>query len=198
MGAALPIIAVAATVIGAGVSAYGAYQQGQSQAQAARYQQQVALLNAQAAERNQALAERNAQYEGAAGARAADDQARRVRGAIGSQRAAFASNGLLLDSGTAADVQDDTAMLGGLAIGEIRDNSARRAAGYRIAGLNAGTEAEAASIRAQMYGDSASAASTAGWLNAGSSILGGGTRAYGQFTDMQRTGVPITNPPAVV
>lgn len=198
MGAALPIIAVAATVIGTGVSAYGAYQQGQAQAQAARYQQQVALLNAQTAERNQALANRNAEYEGAAGARAADDQARRVRGAIGAQRAAFASNGLLLDSGTAADVQDGTAALGGLAIGEIRDNSARRAAGYRIAGLNAQAEADAATLRGQMYADSADAASTAGWLSAGSSILGGATRAFGQYADMQRTGVPMTNIPAVV
>ncbi len=194
----LAVAAIAASVIGTGVAAYSAQQQGAAASQANRYQQQVAIINAQTAERNQALANKNAEYEAAAGAAQVDDQARRIRGTIGAQRAALASNGLLLDTGTAADLQDDTAELGGLAIGEIRDNSARRAAGYRISGMNAASEAQAATLRGQMYGDSASSASTAGWLGAGSSLLGGATRTFGMYADMQRSGVRMNNPPAVV
>lgn len=219
MGAVIPIIALATSVIGTGIAAYGQYRAGQTaaaqaqaqgQAQAAQFQYQAAIadINRRTAERNQYLAERNAGYVEAAGARLADDRARRIRQTIGAQRAALAANGLLLDQGTAADMQSDTASLGRLALAEIGENTRRQASGYRIAGVNARDEAEAATLRGEAYRVSAANAlsagafaadnaSTAGWLGATSSLLGGATSAFDRWADMRRTGVIINNPPTV-
>ena len=219
MGPALPVIAIAATVIGAGVTAYSQYRagqaasaqaqaQGQAQASQFQYQAAVADINRRTAERNQYLAERNAGYVEAAGARLADDRARRIRQTIGAQRAALAANGLLLDQGSAADMQGDTASLGRMALAEIGDNARRRASGYRIAGVNARDEAEAATLRGEGYRASATNAlsagafaadnaSTAGWLGATSSLLGGATLTFDRWADMRRSGVTINNPPVV-
>lgn len=219
MGPALPVIAIAATVIGTGVTAYSQYRagqaasaqaqaQGQAQASQFQYQAAVADINRRTAERNQYLAERNAGYVEAAGARLADDRARRIRQTIGAQRAALAANGLLLDQGSAADMQGDTANLGRMALAEIGDNTRRQASGYRIAGVNARDEAEAATLRGEGYRASASNAlsagafaadnaSTAGWLGATSSLLGGATSTFDRWADMRRTGVTINNPPTV-
>ena len=219
MGPALPVIATAATVIGTGVTAYGqiragqaagAQAQAQAQAQASQFQYQAAIadINRRTAERNQYLAERNAGYVEAAGARLADDRARRIRQTIGAQRAALAANGLLLDEGSAADMQGDTASLGRMAIAEIGDNTRRQASGFRIAGVNARDEAEAATLRGEGYRASASNAlsagafaadnaSTAGWLGATSSLLGGATSTFDRWADMRRSGVTINNPPVV-
>ena len=219
MGPVLPIIAITASVIGAGVSAYSqvragqaasaqAQAQGQAQASQFQYQAAVADINRRTAERNQYLAERNAGYVEAAGARLADDRARRIRQTIGAQRAALAANGLLLDQGSAADMQGDTANLGRVALAEIGDNARRQASGYRIAGVNARDEAEAATLRGEGYRASstnalaagafaADNASTAGWLGATSSLLGGATSTFDRWADMRRTGVTINNPPTV-
>lgn len=194
----LAVAAIAASVIGTGVSAYGAYQQGQAASTQARYQQQIAVINQQTATRNQALANRNAAYTEAAGARAVDDRARQIRGVIGSQRAAQAANGLIINEGSALDLQEDTAMLGGLAINEVRDDAGRRASGFRIQGLNAQDEARAASARGQAYAAAADSASTAGWLGATSSILTGASNTFGRWSDMQRTGVPMNSVPEIV
>lgn len=219
MGPALPVISIAATVIGAGVTAYSQYRAGQAAAAQARaqaqaqasqlqYQAAVADINRRTAERNLYLAERNAAYVEAAGARLADDRARRIRQTIGAQRAALAANGLLLDQGSAADLQGDTASLGRLALIEIGDNASRQASGYRIAGVNARDEAEAATLRGEAYRTSAANAlsagafaagnaSTAGWLGATSSLLGGAVSTFDRWADMRRTGVVLRNPPTV-
>ena len=215
----LAVAAIATSVIGAGVSAYGqiragqasaAQAQAQGQAAASQYQYQAAVadINRRTAERNTYLAERNASYVEAAGARLADDRARRIRQTIGAQRAALAANGLLLDEGSASDMQGDTASLGRMALAEIGDNTRRQASGYRIAGVNARDEAEAATLRGEGYrasasnsiaaGDFAAAnATTAGWLGATSSLLGGATSTFDRWADMRRTGVAINNPPVV-
>lgn len=193
----LAIAAIATSVIGAGVSAYGQYQQGQAQRQQAQYQSAVADLNAQTARRNSSLASQNAAYVEAGAAKQIDERARRIRAVQGAQRAALAANGLLLDSGTAADLTGDTARLGNLAIGEIRENGGRQAAGYRIAGMNAEAEAQAATLRGQAYAAAGESASTAGWLSAGTSLLGGATSTFDRWSDMRRTGVPLATPPVV-
>lgn len=197
MGAAMPMIAIASTVIGTGLQVYGQIQQAQSQQAAANYQAQVARFNQQAAERNQRLSERNAQYAEAAGARAMDDRTRRIRQVIGGQRAAAAANNLLPGEGTPALLQQDTSRLGDLALAELRENAARTASGYRIQGLNAQDEAALAGSRGEFYAAAGRDAGTAGWLSAGASLIGGATRTFDRWADMQRTGVPMMNPPMV-
>jgi hypothetical protein len=215
----LALAAIATTVVGAGVSAYGAYSQGQAQAEAAQmqgvaaaqqaqYQAAIADINRQTAERNAGLAETNAQFTETAGARLQEDRARRIRSIIGAQRAGLAANGLLIDAGTGVDLQEDVAELGGLAIAEIRSNAGRQASGYRIQGANAMDEALAATLRGQAYqiaGANALAAgnfaadaySTAGTIAAGSSLLGGATSTFDRFGRMQASGVRMSSIPAV-
>lgn len=216
----LALAAIATTVVGAGVSAYGAYSQGQAQAEAAQmqgvaaaqqaqYQAAIADINRQTAERNASLAETNAQYTEVAGARLQEDRARRIRTLIGAQRAGLAANGLLIDEGTGVDLQEDVADLGGLAIAEIRSNAGRQASGYRIQGANAMDEALAATLRGEAYrvagsnallaGDfAADAYSTAGTIAAGSSLLGGATSTFDRFGRMQSAGVRMSSIPAVI
>jgi hypothetical protein len=208
----LALAAIATTVIGTGVSAYGAYQQGQSQAGAAQmqaaaaarqaqYQAAIADINRQTAERNASLAETNAQYTEVAGARLQEDRARRIRNIIGAQRAGLAASGLVIGEGTGVDLQEDVADLGGLAIAEIRSNAGRQASGYRIQGANAVDEALAATLRGEAYrlsGQNALAAGafaadayrTAGTISAGSSLLGGATSTFDRYGRMQSSGIP--------
>lgn len=55
-----------------------------------------------------------------------------VRGLVGSQRAGFAAAGVDVGSGSAADVQADSAFLGELDAQQIRANAQREAWGYRV------------------------------------------------------------------
>lgn len=220
MGAALPAVAIAATIASTAVAAYGQYQsaqagaaqsraQGQAAAQQATYQAAVADINRRTALRNQALHERNAQYIEAGGARQGDDRARRLRQTVGAQRAALAANGLLIEAGTSgADMIEDTTTLGRMALSEVGENTRRQAFGQRIAAYNALEEATTAGLRGDAYrGSGANAiaagefgadrATTAGWLGVGSSLLSGATNSFDRWADMRRTGVVNNNPPAL-
>jgi len=97
MGPALPIVAIAATAIGAGITAVSSIQQGRAAKQQSAYQAQVAELNQQQALKNQQLAATNAGYVEDAAAKKADDEARAIRATMGAQRASLAANGLLVD-----------------------------------------------------------------------------------------------------
>ncbi|MNJ23108.1 hypothetical protein D3C77_174860 [compost metagenome] len=80
----------------------------------------------------------NAQYAGQAAEDAvargefeSDQQRLRTNAAIGTQRTGFAANGVDVNTGSAAEIQDDTAALGELDALTIRNNAAREAWGYR-------------------------------------------------------------------
>ena len=85
---------------------------------------------------------------------------------IGSQRAALASQGGDVDSGSPLDIQSDTARAGEFDAQTIRNNAAQQAYGYRLQAANAAGDAG-------RY--SASAANTMADLpfGIGSSLLGG-------------------------
>lgn len=67
-----------------------------------------------------------------AGNTSADWQRVRAKQAVGTQRSVQAANGIDVNSGSAAQLQDDTAMLGELDALTIQNNAAREAYGYRI------------------------------------------------------------------
>lgn len=203
MGPALPIIAVAATVIGAGVATYGVIQQGQAAKaqgraaqQAAAYQAQVQSNNAAIARRNAALSERSAAQAEQAGAQEVRAQANRTRALAAAQRVTAASRGLDVNSGSALDLTSGTADLGRESVANITDTAARRAAGFRIQGVNyedaAANDASSAGLslaqgtNAAVAGDTAQQAS---YLQAGSTLLTGAGSAARQYTDMTRNGV---------
>jgi hypothetical protein len=111
----------------------------------AKYQQKVAQGQARdAIDRGQA---------------AEDAHRRKVAQFAGKQRATMGASGVELTSGSFADVLQDTAMLGELDALTIRSNAQREAYGYQS--------------QAAVSGYEASAAKTAGWMNAGGSLLSG-------------------------
>lgn len=113
--AAIPFIAM-------GVSALMSAQQNKQagEASAAANMQNAAISRAQAAD-----SLKRGEFE-------ADQQRIKTAGAVGTQRAGFAGNGVDVNSGSAALVQDDTAALGELDALTIRNNAAREAWGYNI------------------------------------------------------------------
>lgn len=198
MGPALPIIAIASTIAGAGLTAFSSIQSGKAAQAQATYQAGMAQINAKQAEQNQILANRNAMYVEQGGARDVDDAARELRSVMGAQRAAMAANGLVVDSDTNADLQADTAYLGNRRIERISEGSGRAAYGQRIAGYNAGLDRATALTRANAYEVSGRSAARAGWMGAAGSLLGGASGAYNQYADMERTGVKFAKIPPII
>jgi hypothetical protein len=97
-----------------------------------------------------------------------DEQNQRSKAAalLGSQRAALASQGGDVNSGSPLDIQADTARAGEYDAQTIRNNAALKAYGYRVQGANTGAEANL---------DDYKAASTMSQLpySVGSTLLGG-------------------------
>jgi hypothetical protein len=103
---------------GAASSAKGARDAGKAQQKLAENNAQIAELQA-----DDAIV-RGQQEEGI--------HRLKVRGMIGSQRAAWGASGADVNSGNAVDVQADTARFGELDALTIRMNAAREAWGYRV------------------------------------------------------------------
>lgn len=102
-----------------------------------------------------------------AGNTSADWQRVRAGQTVGTQRSVQAANGIDVNSGSAAQLQDDTAMLGELDALTIQNNAAREAYGYRV----------------QAKQDILNASQTVqnGKTAAMGSILGGFGSAFGSF-----------------
>ena len=122
----------------------------------------------------EAMAEQNAAYKEAAaqdaekrGAVEADRYRRQVGQLIGTQRTGFAANGIDVNSGTAAEIQDDTAAFGEFDALTIANNAAREAWGYRVGAQND-------LMNGRMAQSNARSAATG-------SILGGVGSAFGSF-----------------
>ena len=98
---------------------------------------------------------------------AADWQRVKSGQAIGTQRSVQAANGIDVNSGSSALIQDDTAMLGELDALTIQNNAAREAYGYRV--------------QAQQGLSNAAQTVKNGKTAAMGSILGGAGKAFGSF-----------------
>lgn len=135
MGAALPVLSIAASVIGTAVSAVGQLQAGKARAAQLNYQAAVGRNNA-------ILAQRAADDARLRGEEAARREASKTKQLAGRQRAVLAANGQLVDQGSALDITDDTMQIGKLDELTIRSNAEREALGYEAQGMNfqAGSE----------------------------------------------------------
>ena len=115
---------LAATALSAGASAYGAINQSQALNAQADYSESMARVNQRFAERQAG----DALERGEENARTAirrSDQAR------GTQRASMAGQGIVLDSGSAMDIQNETAVAGARDAARIRQNTQLEAWGIR-------------------------------------------------------------------
>lgn len=140
-------------IVGGAISALGAIQQGNAQAASAEYNAKVAKRNKSAV-----LAQTEAEIE---------DKKTENRRQLGSIRAAYGASGLMLD-GSPLDVLEDTAVEQAYDVSKIRYQGAMKAEGY--------------SEQAALFKLEAKSAKTAGWIGAGSAIIGGlqtGLRDWG-------------------
>lgn len=184
MGVALPVVALAGTVIGTAISAYGSYASGMATANAAKYQAAVAANNA-------TVAKQNADYATEAGESKAQTQEMTTRALVGSQVAAQASSGLDVNSGSAVKVRSSAAALGTLSALNIRSNAAREAYGFT-------QQSQDYSGQSALDSSKASSATTAGAMGAVGSLVGGGSKTYDMVSNFQRTGAFMQNPPDIV
>lgn len=130
----LPALAIAATAASTAVSVKGAMDAQSAQNQANAY-------NASIQQRNAQVAEMQAQDAEARGKVAGNQHDLAVKGMIGSQRAAAAGSGLLVDSGSNLTTTQDTAGFGKLDSLTIQANAAKEAWGDRVQGSNSAASA---------------------------------------------------------
>ncbi|WP_341986812.1 virion core protein, T7 gp14 family [Pseudomonas aeruginosa] len=153
MGAALAPAAAAASVGGGILSAYSQIQQGKDAVRTANRQQ--AYLNRQARQvLDQGEFEDAQLYE----------QGRQI---VGAQRAGFAANGVDVNSGSASRVQESTMNQVAMDAEQVRRNAFNQAFGLITQG-NEGIRQARADYRTRR-------------LNAFSSLLTGGSQAYGNY-----------------
>lgn len=131
-------------------NAYASYEQG-------KYLDSVSKVNAGISRQAAADALERGSLE-------ADEQRKQTQQVIGSQRAAYASGGIDVNTGTAGQVQSDTAALGELDALTIMNNAAREAYGYEVQAIDQRQQGKLAKYQGKMQ--------------AIGSILGGAEKAY--------------------
>lgn len=164
MGAALPFIAAASI----GASALGSIAQGNQQAAAGKYNAQVQFNNAK-------IAQQNATFAGEQGAANAATEQQKTRAQVGEIKAAQAANGIDVNKGSAVDVRSSAAELGELNAITIRSNAARQAYGFQ-------TQAASDMAQSQLDKQQAKYDRQAGYIKAGTTLLGDATAGYNAGT----------------
>jgi hypothetical protein len=165
---------LAMAAVGTASSAIGQAQQGAASAGMANYQAQVARNNQMVAEWNAQRALQQGQV---------DEQNQRFKTAavLGSQRAALASQGGDVNSGSPLDIQADTARAGEYDAQTIGNNAALKAYGYRVQATNNAADAGRYDLQA---------ADTMANLpySVGSSLLGGASSLGAKYLDYKKQG----------
>lgn len=117
MSTTMMVATIASTVLAAGVSAYGQYEQGQQAKATAEYNARV----------NQNEAQKTLTQ-----ARIMETEERQKASEMRSkQRAALAAQGVVVDEGSALQIQDDTTRIGEANVLRIRQNAEERAEALR-------------------------------------------------------------------
>lgn len=154
--AAIPGAILAISAVSAAVSGYAAYKGSAAQRQAAQFNQGVA-------EQNQQVAGVQALQAAAAGAAKEDAYRRKLANLMGDQRAEAASTGVDINTGSALELQQDTAGLGAADLSTIRQDTRNSVWQARLGGTSAADQAK-------LYGFQAD--NTSPGLALGSSLLG--------------------------
>lgn len=170
--ATIGTIGSVASAVGAGVSAIGAFSQGRANSQSAKYNAAIAANNATISRQN---AERTSQEGEVKAAMAQQETRAKYAGILANQGA----SGVDVNSGSAVDVRSSAAATGELNAINIRANAARQA--YAQQTDAAGYDATSTLDKSQAKNDS-----TAGFLNAGSTLLGGLGDASNNYTNFKR------------
>ena len=163
----LTAASIGATLIGAGVSAFGSIESSDAASASASYQSQVAANNA-------TIAGENAQYAKAAGEAQVTQSELKTAATIGAIKTNQAASGLDVNSGSNEDVQSSAKELGELDALTIRNSAAKQAYGYQVQSTSFTQQSQLSSAQSQQD-------LTAGMFGAGSSILGGASSATNNY-----------------
>lgn len=147
--------------------AANAWAQGQSAQAGANFEAASLRMNAE-------LAEGQAKDATQRGREAESRYRQQVKAVMSTQRARMAASGVSIESGSAVDVQADTAAIGELDALTIRNNAAREAWGYRVQG--AGLSSQAGLVEAAGRN-----AARGGAMAAGQTLLTGAINTYGVY-----------------
>lgn len=159
-----------ASLITQGLGSFGnAYAQASAQQAQAEFEQQQLKTN-------QRLASIQSEDAIIRGDKQASDYKKKVKGTSGSQRAALAAQGIDVGTGSAAEVQIDTAAIGAENTLAIKNNAWREAWGYRMQANEYGSKANFSKIAAD-------ASSTSTLLTGGLNALSYGMKAASAFGD---------------
>jgi hypothetical protein len=123
-GTSMVFASIAASVLAAGVGAYGMVKQSEAQNKQAEYQGKVAQVNADTAADQAADARERGQIQ-------ADLHREKVGRLVGKQRSIYGASGVSLSSGTPLDTVVDTAEMGEFDAQNILANAEREAYGYQ-------------------------------------------------------------------
>lgn len=171
--ATLGIISLASTAVGA----VGSIQQANAASAAAGY-------NAKVAERNSELAIQNANYTAAQGEQNVAAQGAENRAKIAAITAQQAASGVDVNQGSSVGIRESASKIGMLDALNLRSQAARQAYGYQT---------QSANDLAQAKLDKAQGKSlkTAGYISAGSRILGGVADAGKYYKEFLNEGDPL-------
>jgi hypothetical protein len=169
-----PVVTPIALATSAALSAAGSIAKGNATASADRYNANVADLNSK-------QQTQNATWAAQAGDQQAAMSQQKTRATVGAITANQAASGIETNTGSAVAVRAGAAENGMLDAMTIRSNAARQAYGYQV---------QAASDKAQASQDrsEASDAETAGYIGAGSSVLGAAANPNANWSSLSSGG----------
>lgn len=155
------------TALSGGIGAIGAIQQGKAAKSAADYNAAVAQANADQAKSNSQIASE-------AGMAREGMSEQKTRAAVGQLEANQAASGVDINKGSALDVRSSADELGQLDAITVRGNATKEAYGYQIQSINDKDQAEL--DRSEGRADE-----SAGYLNAGSTLLGAAGQGFSNY-----------------
>jgi hypothetical protein len=164
---------IAATAGSAVMGAVSSSQQSAAQAAQARQQADAARYQAAVAENQRLVLQWQAQDAEKRGKIAEDQRRTKTRLQIGAQRAALASMGGDINSGSAVDIVGDTASVGEFDALTIRSNYQRDAWDKKVQAANAGSDAAMADFAAAGYRSRAESYESNSWVGVGANLIAG-------------------------
>lgn len=169
------IFGIGETLLGGITSAFGNYEGGQAQKKMYDYQAGIARLNKQ-------ISDQNATYARQIGEVSAANYGLKAGQQMGRIKSAQASQGLDVNSGSAAQARASTAKLQSNDIAMIRSNAAKTAYNYTAQGVQFGAQAQLDTMAGRN-------AAYAGMISADSSLVGMASSVSSQWLSGQRLGL---------
>lgn len=166
--AALTGALIAGTALSAGSSLMGASANASALEAQGDHAKMVGDFNAK-------LSEMQAQDALERGGKDAEQLQKQASRMIGSQKAALAAQGIEVDSGSAAEIQNDTKEMAARDAVTIRNNAAREAFGFKVQAMNSTMEGNFAQMGAR---NQASNTLLVGGMSAASTVMQGGAKVY--------------------